>query len=56
MARVSQAPVSSISPTASPPHSKKAVAMVTRTKKGRVRSKYKSRMERQRKRVAEYFR
>lgn len=41
MARVSQVPVSSISPCESPPHSEKAVAMVTRTKKGRVRSKYK---------------
>lgn len=36
------------------PHSKKAVVMVTRTKKGRVKTK--SRIERQRKRVAEYFR
>lgn len=40
MARVAHAPVSSISPLASPSHSKKAVAMVTRTKKGRVRRKY----------------
>lgn len=40
MARVAYAPVSSISPLASPSHSEKAVAMVTRTKEGRVRRKY----------------